>query len=155
MRVLFVCTGNICRSPSAEGVLRSRLRHAGLEAAVAVDSCGTHGYHTGDPPDPRAIQIGARRGHDIAGLRARAWRRGDADAFDLILAMEQHHARWLRDRMPAAARATVARLLDRAEGQPLRDVPDPYYGGLADFERMYDLIEAGVDGWLPVLAAAR
>lgn len=154
MRVLFVCTGNICRSPSAEGVLRARLAARGLGEAVSVESCGTHGYHVGDPPDPRAIEVGRRRGFDIAGQRARAWCTADAGAFDLIVVMENLHARWILQQLAPGGSTRVVRLLDYAPGQPLRDVPDPYYGGLGEFERMYDLIETAVDGLLDEIAAA-
>lgn len=159
MQILFVCTGNICRSPSAEGVLRERLAALGLADAVTVDSCGTHGYHSGDPPDMRAIRACLERGVDIAGLRARPWRTADGTHFDLIVGMEAHHQRWVERRLAAAGKIRVARLLDFAPDQAMRDVPDPYYGGLQDFERMLDLIEQGVDGLLnqlaPVLPAAR
>jgi len=152
MRILFVCTGNICRSPSAEGVLRARLAAAGMADAVAVESCGTHGYHTGMPPDPRAIGTAAARGVDISGLRARPWARADATAFDLVIGMEGHHVRWLERRVPASRRDRVARLLDWAPWQPVRDVPDPYGGALADFARMLDLIELGVNGLMAELS---
>jgi protein-tyrosine phosphatase len=154
MRVLFVCTGNICRSPSAEGVLRARLAALGLERAVVVESCGTHGYHEGDPPDSRAIRAGRRRGYDISGLRARAWCADDADAFDLVVAMEEHHARWVGQRLRPGARTRVVRLLDYAPHLPVRDVPDPWYGGDRDFEAMYDLIETAIDGLVAEIAEA-
>lgn len=146
MRILFVCTGNICRSPSAEGVLRAKLQAHGLAETVTVASCGTHGYHRGDPPDVRAIRVGRARGYDLDRQRARAWCAADADGFDLIVTAEEHHARWVRDRLGAGATARVVRLLDYAPQLALRDLPDPYYGGLADFERMYDLIESAVEG---------
>ena len=155
MRILFVCTGNICRSPSAEGVLRRRLQDCGMDGAVAVESCGTHSFHVGDPPDARAISVGAALGYDISELRARAWRTADARAFDLILAMESHHVEWLTQRIPGGATPTVARLLDYAPGQPCRDLPDPYYGGIDDFERMFALIETGVAGLLPDLRGSK
>lgn len=154
MRVLFVCTGNICRSPSAEGVLRARLDSLGLDHAIAVDSCGTHGYHTGDPPDSRAIGVCRDRGIDIAGLRARPWASGDAARFDLVVGMEDHHRRWVEKRQPAGSKIRVVRLLDFAPDQPWRDVPDPYYGGVQDFHEMLDLIEQGVDGLLAHLEPA-
>lgn len=153
MRVLFVCTGNICRSPSAEGVLRQRVQAHGLAGTVVVESCGTHGYHTGDPPDSRAIDVGQSRGYDLSAQRARAWHRDDDTAYDLIVGMEGHHADWIRQRLRDPASARVSRLLDYAPGHPLRDVPDPYYGGLREFEQMYDLIELGVDGLLADLRA--
>lgn len=153
MRVLFVCTGNICRSPSAEGVLRQRVQAHGLAGTVVVESCGTHGYHTGDPPDSRAIDVGRSRGYDLSAQRARAWHRDDGTAYDLIVGMEGHHADWIRQRLRDPASARVSRLLDYAAGHPMRDVPDPYYGGLRDFEQMYDLIELGVDGLLADLRA--
>lgn len=153
MRILFVCTGNICRSPSAEGVLRQRVQAHGLAGTVVVGSCGTHGYHTGDPPDSRAMDVGRSRGYDLSAQRARAWRRDDGTAHDLIIGMEGHHADWVRQRLPDPASARVCRLLHYVPGHALRDVPDPYYGGLPEFEQMYDLIELGVDGLLNELRA--
>lgn len=137
MRILFVCTGNICRSPTAEGVLRARAAAAGF-AGLLVDSAGTHGYHVGEPPDPRTIEAAARRGYDLSGLRARKLRPADYADFDLLLAMDRGHLRLLRGGCPPAGLPRLRLFLER-------DVPDPYYGGDAGFEQVLDLIEAGCD----------
>ncbi len=154
MRVLFVCTGNICRSPTAEGVLRKMLRDAGLAGRVEVDSVGTHGWHVGDPPDRRAIALAARRGYDLAPLRARKLTVRDFEDFDLIVAMDREHRADLNARRPPDSPSRVHLLLDfapAAAAETDSQVPDPYYGGAADFERTLDLIEAGVAGLLEVL----
>lgn len=141
-RVLFVCLGNICRSPSAEAVARR------IAPALAVDSAGTGDWHLGKPPYGPAIRAGAARGYDLTPLRARQVRKEDFDAFDLILAMDGQNLADLRRLRPAGARARLARLLDFAPETGRRDVPDPYFTG--DFGDALDLIEAGVLG----LAAA-
>lgn len=143
--VLFVCTGNICRSPTAEGVFRARARDAGLLDRLQVDSAGTHDYHVGEPPDRRAIAHAARRGIDIAGLRARQLRREDFARFDYVLAMDRGHRKLLL----RAAGEQVARVrlyLDFAPGLAGRDVPDPYYGEAEDFEHVLDLVEPATAG---------
>ena len=150
--MLFVCTGNICRSPSAEGVLRKMLRDAGLAERIEANSAGTHGWHVGDPPDHRAIAAAARRGYDLAALRARKLRDRDFEDFDHIVAMDREHRDHLNARRPPDAPGRVHLLLDFAPAAAAEtDVPDPYYGGPADFERSLDLIEAGVAGLLEVL----
>ena len=113
-RVLMVCMGNICRSPTAEAVLRSKLAQAGLAHHVEVDSAGTHGYHTGEGPDPRAVAAAARRGYDLAALRARPVQADDFERFDLVLAMDQNNLHWLRHRAPAAPVARIDLLLAHA-----------------------------------------
>lgn len=147
MRILFVCTGNICRSPTAEGVLRARAGRAGL-ANWLVDSAGTHGYHVGEPPDPRATEAAARRGYDISELRARKVRPRDYEEFDLLLAMDQGHLRLLENRCPPLNLSRLRRFLER-------DVPDPYYGSAGGFDEVLDLIEAGCDRLLDELQSAR
>lgn len=150
--LLFVCTGNICRSPTAEGVMRQRLRAAGLEDAVLVDSAGTHGYHVGDPPDPRSIAAARRRGVDIAGLAARRVVAADFQRFDLILAMDGGHYQHLRRMAPPGSERRVRLFLDFCpDGVPGRDVPDPYYDGPAAFERVLDLVEDAADGLLSIV----
>jgi protein-tyrosine phosphatase len=132
-RLLFVCTGNICRSPTAEGVFRHLARQAGLEAAA--ESRGIGGWHEGEPPDPRTREIAAARGYDLSDIRARKLRPEDFTGFDLILAMDRSHLAHLTARAPRnAGRIT----LFRADGG---DVPDPYDGTRADFEHVLDLIE--------------
>jgi protein-tyrosine phosphatase len=134
MKILLVCTGNICRSPSAEGVLKELSRKENLE--LHVDSAGTHDYHVGEAPDRRAIAHARKRGYDISSLRARQVAAADFEAFDLILAMDRGHLRILERLCPQERRHKL-RLFAAGE-----DVPDPYYGGAGDFERALDLIEA-------------
>ena len=152
IRVLFVCTGNICRSPSAEGVLRKLAAEAGLAEVIEVDSAGTHGYHSGDPPDPRAIRQAARRGYDIRAQRARTLRDEDFTRFDLILGMDSGHLHLLGRLTPEGAGAEIGLLMDYAEGtEGGGEVPDPYYGDARDYDFALDLIERGVAGLLRAL----
>ncbi len=154
LRVLMVCMGNICRSPTAEAVLRRKLQEAGLQGQVLVDSAGTHGYHTGEAPDPRAIAAGVRRGYDLSRLQARPVQPEDFHRFHWLLAMDDANLAWLRHKAPDGHGARVELLLtharrDRDETQ----VPDPYYGGPAGFDRVLDLVEDACDGFLVQLAA--
>jgi protein-tyrosine phosphatase len=155
VRLLFVCMGNICRSPTAEGVMRGLLREQGLEDAVAVDSAGTGGWHVGDPPDARAAAAARSRGITLDGA-ARVVRRADFDDFDLILAADRRNLRELRSAAPAGSRARIRLLreFDRAsEGAPDLDVPDPYYGDVDGFEHVLDLVDAACRGLLDELRA--
>lgn len=146
-RVLMVCMGNICRSPTAEGVLRAKLQQAGLHGRVRVDSAGTHGLHTREPPDPRAIQHAARRGYDLSGLRARAVQAEDFGRFERILAMDEDNLAWLHHYAPAGSAARISLLMEHARHhRSQRAVPDPYYGAAAGFERVLDLLEDACDG---------
>ena len=148
MKILFVCLGNICRSPTAEAVLRGVARRDAPELAMTVDSAGTANYHPGAPPDRRS-QVAARsRGYDLSGLRARQVREEDFAMFDLILAMDRSNLQELMEAAPGAARGKIRLFLDYAPEQPLRDVPDPYYGGPRGFEEVLDLIEAAATGLL-------
>ncbi len=152
VRVLFVCTGNICRSPTAEAVLRAQVERAGLAGAIHVDSCGTHGYHVGEPPDPRSIAHAGRRGYALAHLRARRLAAGDFTAFDHLVALDRGHRDILLTRAPHAARHKIALLMDFVPDLGLVDVPDPYYGGATDFEHVLDLVERACEGLLRAIA---
>jgi protein-tyrosine phosphatase len=139
--VLFVCTGNICRSPTAEGVLRTMAGGDALCAQLTIDSAGTDGYHTGDAPDPRAQAAARRRGYDLSALRARRVEREDFRRFDFVLAMDSEHLRFLRYLQPQDYAGHLGLFLDFAPELGLRDVPDPYLGGPEGFEQVLDLIE--------------
>ncbi len=143
-----VCMGNICRSPTAQGVLEKRAADAGLAARVQVDSAGTHDYHVGAPPDARAQAHAARRGVDLSAQRARQLTARDFADFDLILVMDDANERAARALCPPAARAKLRRLTDFCTRHTAQEVPDPYYGGEAGFERVLDLVEDACDGVL-------
>jgi protein-tyrosine phosphatase len=145
-RVLMVCMGNICRSPTAEAVLRHRVTRAGLLERVEIDSAGTHAWHTRNPPDERSIAHAARRGYDLTGLRARRIEPADFDRFDLLLAMDEDNLAHLLETAPAEAHHRLRLLMTFAPQPGLHEVPDPYYGGPAGFERVLDLIESACDG---------
>ncbi|MCK6427254.1 MAG: low molecular weight phosphotyrosine protein phosphatase [Burkholderiaceae bacterium] len=145
-RVLMVCMGNICRSPTAEAVLRHRVSRLGLQAQVEIDSAGTHAWHTRNPPDERSIAHAARRGYDLSALRARRIEAADFERFDLLLAMDADNLAHLQAEAPAEAQQRLRLLLSFAPQLGLREVPDPYYGGPAGFERVLDLIEVACDG---------
>lgn len=144
MRVLFVCLGNICRSPTAEGVMRHRLQQAGLAAQVAVDSAGTAAWHIGKAPDPRTCAAAAQRGYRLHELRARQVQAEDFARFDLILAMDHDNLRELQRLRPESAGAELDLLLCRG-GLAEHEVPDPYYGGSDGFERVLDLVESACE----------
>ena len=151
-RILFVCTGNICRSPTAEGAFRRVVSGAGLHDQIHIDSAGTHGYHIGEPPDPRSVAAAARRNIDIAALTARRIREADFGAFDLILAMDRGHLEHLRAMRRDEHKAEVRLFLDFHSQAKHSDVPDPYYGDHKDFEHVLDLVE---DASLGLLNAIR
>ena len=155
-RVLMVCTGNICRSPTAEGVLHSKLQRAGLQGVVGVDSAGTQGYHTREPPDARAVRAAALRGYEIGHIRARPFREQDFAEFDWLLAMDQTHLDWLLKRAPPAAVGRIGLLMPLARRHAnLLEVPDPYFGGPTGFEHVLDLVEDASDGVIERLLAGR
>ncbi len=151
--VLFVCTGNICRSPTAEGVFRALAARRGVLERLRVDSAGTHDYHAGEPPDARAVEHAARRGYDLAALRARQVRRSDFDDFAWILAMDRTHLRLLKAQAPGGSIATVTLFTDHSRGWRGLDVPDPYYGGPGGFEKVLDMAEEACEGLLEAVIA--
>jgi protein-tyrosine phosphatase len=146
MRILFVCLGNICRSPTAEGVLRALAAREAPELAIEVDSAGTAAYHVGEPPDPRTRQAASRRGYDLTALRARIVEPLDFERFDLILAMDRENLRVLERRAPASVHERLRLFLEFAPEAGPSEVPDPYYGGPNGFEEVLDLIEAATRG---------
>lgn len=145
MRVLFVCLGNICRSPTAEGVLRHKLQQAGLERQVEVASAGTGGWHAGEPPDKRTQRAAQLRGYDLSQQRAQQVRVQDFERYDLILAMDNSNFRYLQAMQPANGKAELDVFLRRYKGVK-SEVPDPYYDGEQGFVEVLDLIEAACDG---------
>jgi protein-tyrosine phosphatase len=147
-RVLFVCMGNICRSPTAEGVFRKFLAERAPELDVQVDSAGTHGYHSGAAPDPRACRAAERRGVDLKSLRARQVRPEDFAHFELVLAMDEQNREFLLEVCPAEYRSRIRLLLEFAPHAERREVPDPYYGGSTGFEHVLDLVEEAAAGLL-------
>jgi protein-tyrosine phosphatase len=156
MRILFVCMGNICRSPTAEGVFRRLVAERVPGVEIEVDSAGTHDYHVGDPPDPRSIAAAARRGVDLRQLRARLIRDEDFERFDLIIAMDRLNRETLLERSPAPFRERIRLFMEFASDPEVEDVPDPYYGGAPGFERVLDLAEEAAAGLLDeVLERAR
>jgi protein-tyrosine phosphatase len=153
-RLLFVCLGNICRSPTAEAVMARLVATHGLERAIELDSAGTGAWHVGDPPDERASAAAARRGVALRGA-ARQVTTADFDRFDLLLAMDGENQRTLRRLAPHAEGRTKVRLLREFDPASARaanlDVPDPYYGGEDGFDRVLDLVEAACAGLLAAL----
>ena len=143
-----VCLGNICRSPTAEAMLRKKVHAAGLDGVVEVDSAGTADYHVDSPPDRRAIAHGERRGLALARLRGRQVARADFERFDFILAMDDDNLAELRKIRPAGSRAQVALLMSYAPQAGSREVPDPYDGGAEAFETVLDLVEKAADGFV-------
>lgn len=146
-RVLFVCMGNICRSPTAEGVFRHYVNEAGLGHEIEVDSAGTHAYHVGEAPDRRSMAAAERRGVSLADLRARRVSDSDYERFDYIIAMDEDNQSRLLDQAPLDHRSKVTLFLSYTAGEET-EVPDPYYGGAAGFERVLDLVEDASKGFL-------
>jgi protein-tyrosine phosphatase len=151
INILFVCLGNICRSPTAEGVFRETVRKAAPRLDVHIDSAGTAGYHIGEPPDRRSRSAALKRGIDIGDLRARQISRTDFTTFDWILAMDRGNLRDLEAKRPRDSSAKVGLFLDFAPQTGRSEVPDPYYGGDADFELVLDLCAAASRGLLVAL----
>lgn len=148
IKVLFVCMGNICRSPTAEGVLRHLVEEAGLSMQIEIDSAGTSDYQDGDPPDRRAQQAASKRGYDLSRLRARQVRAEDFHEFDHILAMDSKNVKDLKAIYPDGGRAEVTLFLEYADNALTREVPDPYYGSVQNFELVLDLVENAAQGFL-------
>jgi len=146
VNILFVCMGNICRSPTAEGVLRHRVEREGLAHAITVDSAGTHNYHPGSPPDQRNQHHARLRGYDLANLRARQINPNDFAAFDLILTMDSDNQTLIERACPASHRPKLRRFSEFFLESDSPFVPDPYYGSAEDFELVLDLVEDGVNG---------
>lgn len=148
VRVLFVCMGNICRSPTAEGMFGYLVEQHGLTSQIQIDSAGTHAYHVGEPPDPRATQAAGKRGIDLGRQRARRVTDNDFQEFDYVLAMDRDNYNDLVALCPPAHRVKLHLVLEFASELPEDEVPDPYYGGVTGFERVLDLIETASRGLL-------
>ena len=146
--VLFVCLGNICRSPTAEGVFRKLVDDAGLAELIHIDSAGTHAFHVAEPPDRRAQAAALRRGVELSGIRARRVSEADYERFDLILAMDEDNLAVLQERAGKEGVSSLRLFLDFSESSLESEVPDPYYGGTAGFERVLDIVEAAAEGLL-------
>ena len=148
VKVLFVCMGNICRSPTAHGVFRQLVEQEGLAGQIEIDSAGTHAYHVGESPDARAQSTAARRGIDISDLKARRAETADFEEYDYILAMDQDNYHGLSGIAPAGGHDKIYLFMDFARDARSREVPDPYYGGPDGFERVFDMVEDAAAGLL-------
>ncbi|HVW69388.1 MAG TPA: low molecular weight protein-tyrosine-phosphatase [Steroidobacteraceae bacterium] len=153
MKILFVCLGNICRSPTAEVVFRAIATRDAPDLTIEIDSAGTAGYHIGEPPDVRTREAASRRGYDMSAPRARIVEPGDFEYYDLILAMDRENLTVLQHRAPPHARDRVRLFLEFAPDAAVTEVPDPYYGGPNGFEEVLDLVEAATHGLLQHLRA--
>ena len=152
--VLFVCMGNICRSPTAHGVFREKVRNLGLTQLVHVDSAGTHNYHPNSPPDDRSQSHASQRGYDLSDLRARQIRLGDYTQFDLILVMDGDNLALVMDSCPPQHQHKIRRLTEFCQSLDSPVVPDPYYGGSKGFDHVLDLVEDACNGLLVHVRAA-
>lgn len=153
VKILFVCTGNICRSPTAAGVMRKFVQEAGLQHLVVVDSAGTHDYCAGEPPHPKAQDAARRRGYDLASMRARQLVAADFEAFDLLLAMDRSNLALLHCICPQQHRGKIRLLMHYARESAMSVIPDPYGRKHADFEMALDCIEDACSGLLSALSA--
>lgn len=151
--VLFVCLGNICRSPTAEGIFRQLVDEAGLSGRIEIDSAGTAGWHTGKGPDPRSCAMAGKYGVDITGLRARQLHQDDFERFRFIIALDRDNLKDIRAVAPAGHSASIKLLLDFVPGMEGQPVPDPYYGEEADFEETYGLARLGCEALLDAVRA--
>lgn len=152
--VLFVCLGNICRSPLAEGIFRAAATRRGLCDRFEIDSCGTGSWHAGESPDPRSVEVAQRHGVDISGQRARQLARDDFQRFAWLIPMDRANEGEVRRRCPGGAAPQIRRILDFEPDPPGPDVPDPYYGGRDGFEEVYELLESAADRLLDAIVAA-
>lgn len=148
VKVLFVCIGNICRSPTAEAVFRHYVENAGLSGHFLIDSAGTHDYHIGDPPDQRTQRAAQQRGYDMSGLRGRQVGEGDFRRFDYVLAMDRVNLAILQRITPPDSGTQAQLFLGFARHHAEREVLDPYYGGADGFERVLDMVEDASEGLL-------
>jgi len=148
VKVLFICMGNICRSPTAHGVFSRLVKEHGLSNEIIVDSAGTHAYHVGSPPDKRAQMAAAKRQVDLSGLTARQVVHEDFEQFDYVLAMDSDNLDILTALCPGGMDGELRLFLDFAPDIPVQEVPDPYYGGSKGFERVLDLVESAANGLL-------
>jgi protein-tyrosine phosphatase len=155
VRVLFVCLGNICRSPTAEGVFRKLVCEHKLEHQFEIDSAGTHAYHIGEAPDERAQAACARRGIDISRLRGRRAVVGDIEKFDYVLAMDRENYENLLEVCPSGLESRIRLFMEFAPSRPEQEVPDPYFGGAGGFDRVLDMIEDAAQGLLEEIRRAR
>jgi protein-tyrosine phosphatase len=146
--VLFVCMGNICRSPTAQGVFRALVESEALGDRIATDSAGTIAYHVGEPPDRRARETATKRGIDLSDLRARKVVSEDFDRFDYLLAMDSDNYKELREICPPGFEGRLHMFMDFAAQRAEQEVPDPYYGGVAGFDRVFDMVEEASHGLL-------
>lgn len=153
--VLFVCMGNICRSPTAEGVFRDKLKQSGLSDQIEIDSAGTHDYHIGRPPDGRAQDAAGKRGYDLSELRGRQVNARDFEAFDFILAMDKDNLTLLQQQCPPHLQHKLRRLLSFSRRFPDQDVPDPYYGGQSGFDQVLDMVEDAAEGLIKEIQQTR
>ena len=150
-RILFVCTGNICRSPTAEGVVKIIIKNNGMDSLIKVDSAGTHGYHIGEPPDPRTCEAALRRGIDLSGYRARKVVPEDFQRFDLLLAMDRDNLALLQRGARPEYQAKLGLFMNYASRFDAEEVPDPYYGGERGFELVLDMSEDAGQGLIRAL----
>ncbi len=150
-RILFLCLGNICRSPMAEGVFRHLVESEGLGESFHIDSAGTGAWHIGDAPDQRGQQTLQKRGIDISGQRARQVRAADFEDFNLLVGMDRSNRKTLMELAPESQIHKVRLLLEFAPGAGVEEVPDPYYGGASGFDKVFNLIDAGAKGLLASL----
>ena len=151
IKILFVCMGNICRSPSAEGVFRKLAEEEGISNRLAIDSAGTHAHHLKEKPDPRAQKAAKKRGMDISQLEARRLNANDFEIFDHILAMDESNYADLKELCPAIYRYKIRLFMDYAPHLNTTEVPDPYYGGVHNFEQVLDLVEDASIGLMETL----